>query len=135
MGICSLYLLRRIAGNIRSLGAVRLLCLLQRLIHGWISSGTVIVPYAIARRSAAAYYRENTVLVPFRSVAAKSNQPASQCIRIALTPADGVGALHFPRQISFATWVELCRVFPDKRYVTATATWIQVACLQQWGCS
>jgi molybdopterin-dependent oxidoreductase alpha subunit len=46
-----------------------------------------IVPYAIARRSAAAYYPETNVLVPIRSVAAKSNQPASKCVRITLTPA------------------------------------------------
>jgi molybdopterin-dependent oxidoreductase alpha subunit len=38
-----------------------------------------IVPYAIARRSAAAYYPETNVLVPIRSVAAKSNQPAFKC--------------------------------------------------------
>ena len=54
-----------------------------------------IVPYAIARRSAAAYYPETNVLVPIRSVAAKSNQPASKCIRITLTPANGDEALHF----------------------------------------
>ena len=56
-----------------------------------------IVPYAIARRSAAAYYPETNVLVPIRSVANKSNQPASKCIRITLTPADGDEALHFSR--------------------------------------
>ncbi len=56
-----------------------------------------IVPYAIARRSAAAYYPETNVLVPIRSVAAKSNQPASKCIRITLTPADPKEALHFAK--------------------------------------
>jgi molybdopterin-dependent oxidoreductase alpha subunit len=56
-----------------------------------------IVPYAIARRSAAAYYPETNVLIPIRSVAAKSNQPASKCIRITLTPADHGEALHFPK--------------------------------------
>jgi len=56
-----------------------------------------IVPYAIARRSAAAYYPETNVLVPIRSVAAKSNQPASKCIRITLAPADPGEALHFPK--------------------------------------
>ncbi len=56
-----------------------------------------VVPYAIARRSAAAYYPETNVLVPIRSVAAKSNQPASKCIRITLTPADRDEALHFPK--------------------------------------
>jgi molybdopterin-dependent oxidoreductase alpha subunit len=55
-----------------------------------------IVPYAIARRSAAAYYPETNVLVPIRSVAAKSNQPAFKCIRITLTPAEAGEALHFP---------------------------------------
>src|ERR1700693_1314404 len=56
-----------------------------------------IVPYAIARRSAAAYYPEANVLVRVSSVAAKSNQPASKCIRITLTPADPGEALHFPQ--------------------------------------
>src|SRR6202046_2479164 len=54
-----------------------------------------IVPYAIARRSAAAYYPETNVLVPIRSVAAKSNQPASKCVRITVTPADPAEVLHF----------------------------------------
>jgi molybdopterin-dependent oxidoreductase alpha subunit len=54
-----------------------------------------IVPYAIARRSAAAYYPETNVLVPIRSVAAKSNQPASKCVRITLTPAASGEALNF----------------------------------------
>src|SRR5271168_2694506 len=55
-----------------------------------------IVPYAIARRSAAAYYPETNVLVPIRSVAAKSNQPAAKSIRITLCPTDSSEALHFP---------------------------------------
>jgi molybdopterin-dependent oxidoreductase alpha subunit len=54
-----------------------------------------IVPYAIARRSAAAYYPETNVLVPVRSVAAKSNQPAFKCIRITLAPSDSREPLHF----------------------------------------
>jgi molybdopterin-dependent oxidoreductase alpha subunit len=54
-----------------------------------------IVPYAIARWSAAAYYPETNVLIPICSVAAKSNQPAFKCVRITLTPADGEEALHF----------------------------------------
>ncbi|MGD0304436.1 MAG: FdhF/YdeP family oxidoreductase [Candidatus Acidiferrales bacterium] len=54
-----------------------------------------IVPYAIARRSAAAYYPETNVLVPVRNVAAKSNQPVFKCIRITLTPVDSAEALHF----------------------------------------
>jgi anaerobic selenocysteine-containing dehydrogenase len=56
-----------------------------------------IVPYAIARRSAAAYYPETNVLVPIRSVATKSNQPALKCIRITLAPADPDEALHFSK--------------------------------------
>jgi hypothetical protein len=56
-----------------------------------------IVPYDIARRSAAAYYPETNVLVPIRSVAAKSNQPVFKCIRITLTPSDAGEALHFPK--------------------------------------
>ena len=54
-----------------------------------------IVPYAIARRSAAAYYPETNVLVPIGSVAAKSNQPVFKCIRITLNPSDSGEALHF----------------------------------------
>jgi anaerobic selenocysteine-containing dehydrogenase len=56
-----------------------------------------IVPYAIARRSAAAYYPETNVLVPIRSVAAKSNQPAYKCIRITLRPSQSDEALHFSK--------------------------------------
>src|SRR6202050_1161884 len=56
-----------------------------------------IVPYAIARRGAAAYYPETNVLIPIRSVAAKSNTPAAKSIRITLTPATGEEALHFSR--------------------------------------
>jgi molybdopterin-dependent oxidoreductase alpha subunit len=55
-----------------------------------------IVPYAIARRSAAAYYPETNVLIPIRSVAAKSNQPAAKSIRITLCPAEPAETLHFP---------------------------------------
>jgi anaerobic selenocysteine-containing dehydrogenase len=57
----------------------------------------VIVPYAIARWSAAAYYPETNVLVPIRSVAAKSNQPAFKCICITLTPAQPVEVLDFSK--------------------------------------
>jgi anaerobic selenocysteine-containing dehydrogenase len=57
-----------------------------------------IVPYAIARRCAAAYYPEANVLVHVRSVAAKSNCPAFKCIRITLTPSDSVQALHFSKE-------------------------------------
>jgi anaerobic selenocysteine-containing dehydrogenase len=58
-----------------------------------------IVPYAIARRSAAAYYPETNVLVPIRSVAAKSNQPASKCVRITLTPVGPTETLHFSQAV------------------------------------
>jgi molybdopterin-dependent oxidoreductase alpha subunit len=56
-----------------------------------------IVPYAIARRSAAAYYPEANVLVPVRSVATKSNCPAFKCMRITLTPSDSVEPLHISK--------------------------------------
>jgi molybdopterin-dependent oxidoreductase alpha subunit len=58
-----------------------------------------IVPYAIARRSAAAYYPETNVLIPIRSVAAKSNQPASKCVRITVTPVGPAEALHFSQAV------------------------------------
>jgi molybdopterin-dependent oxidoreductase alpha subunit len=61
------------------------------------ASRFAIVPYAIARRSAAAYYPETNVLISICSVAAKSNQPASKCIRIKLTPAGPNEVLHFSR--------------------------------------
>ena len=57
-----------------------------------------IVPYEIARRSAAAYYPETNVLIPIRSVAAKSNQPAAKCMRITLSPSDSREPLHFSRE-------------------------------------
>ena len=57
-----------------------------------------IVPYAIARRSAAAYYPETNVLIPICSVAAKSNQPAVKSIRITLCPADPSEVLHLPEK-------------------------------------
>ena len=56
-----------------------------------------IVPYEIARRSAAAYYPETNVLIPIRSVAAKSNQPAAKCILITLTPSDTTEVVHFSK--------------------------------------
>jgi anaerobic selenocysteine-containing dehydrogenase len=46
-----------------------------------------VVKYPIARKSAATYYPEANVLVPVRSVAARSNQPAHKCVRITLAPA------------------------------------------------
>lgn len=58
-----------------------------------------IVPYAIARRSAAAYYPETNVLIPIRSVAAKSNQPAAKSIRVTLCPVEPAEVLHFPEAV------------------------------------
>jgi molybdopterin-dependent oxidoreductase alpha subunit len=57
-----------------------------------------VVPYPIARRSAATYYPETNVLVPIRSVAPGSNQPAQKCIRVTLWPseADGSAATSAP---------------------------------------
>ena len=40
-------------------------------------------------------YPETNVLVPIRSVAAKSNQPAFKCIRITLSPSDSCEPLRF----------------------------------------
>jgi len=57
-----------------------------------------IVPYAIARRSAAAYYPETNVLIPICSVALKSNQPAAKCIRITVSPAEPAEVLNFSRE-------------------------------------
>jgi molybdopterin-dependent oxidoreductase alpha subunit len=47
-----------------------------------------VVPYPIARGSAAAYYPETNVLVPVRSVARGSNQPASKSLLVTLSPSD-----------------------------------------------
>jgi molybdopterin-dependent oxidoreductase alpha subunit len=46
-----------------------------------------VVPYTIPPKCAAAYYPETNVLVPIRSVAAKSNQPAYKRIVISLRPS------------------------------------------------
>jgi molybdopterin-dependent oxidoreductase alpha subunit len=48
-----------------------------------------LVPYPIARGSAAAYFPETNVLVPIGSVAEGSNQPASKSIVITLAPSAG----------------------------------------------
>ena len=50
----------------------------------------IIVPYTIPLRCAAAYYPETNVLVPIRSVAAMSNQPAYKCIVVTLHKNDHV---------------------------------------------
>ena len=47
----------------------------------------VVVPYAIPRRCAAAYYPETNVLVPVRSVADGSNTPTSKSVVITLRPS------------------------------------------------
>jgi molybdopterin-dependent oxidoreductase alpha subunit len=44
----------------------------------------IVVPYSIPRRSAATYFPETNVLVPLRSVADKSNTPASKSVVITL---------------------------------------------------
>ena len=58
-----------------------------------------IVPYAIARRSAAACYPETNVLAPSGVWAVKSNQPASKCVRITVTPVGPAETLHFSQAV------------------------------------
>jgi molybdopterin-dependent oxidoreductase alpha subunit len=48
----------------------------------------IVVPYRIPRRCAATYFPETNVLVPVRSVADKSNTPASKSVRISVRPSD-----------------------------------------------
>jgi anaerobic selenocysteine-containing dehydrogenase len=61
-----------------------------------------VVPYAIARKSAATYFPEANVLVSVRSVAAGSNQPEQKCVRITLSASDAVlaGADRSDRQVT-----------------------------------
>jgi molybdopterin-dependent oxidoreductase alpha subunit len=47
----------------------------------------VVVSYSIPRRCAATYFPEANVLVPIRSVAEKSNTPASKSVVISILPA------------------------------------------------
>jgi molybdopterin-dependent oxidoreductase alpha subunit len=47
----------------------------------------LVVPYQIPRRSAATYFPEANVLVPVRSVADKSNTPASKSVVISIRPS------------------------------------------------
>ena len=47
----------------------------------------VVVPYSIPRHCAATYFPEANVLVPLRSVAEKSNTPASKSVVISLRPS------------------------------------------------
>jgi molybdopterin-dependent oxidoreductase alpha subunit len=49
----------------------------------------VVVPYSIPRRCAATYFPEANVLVPIKSVAEKSNTPASKSVVISLRPSVG----------------------------------------------
>jgi anaerobic selenocysteine-containing dehydrogenase len=51
----------------------------------------IVVPYNIPRRSAATYFPETNVLVPIRSVAEKSNTPASKSVVISLAPHRAAG--------------------------------------------
>lgn len=51
-----------------------------------IARGFVVVPYDIPRRCAATYFPEANVLVPIRSVAEKSNTPASKSVVISIRP-------------------------------------------------
>jgi molybdopterin-dependent oxidoreductase alpha subunit len=46
-----------------------------------------VVPYSIPRRCAATYFPETNVLVPVRSVADKSNTPASKSVVISIRPS------------------------------------------------
>ncbi|HEU4594790.1 MAG TPA: FdhF/YdeP family oxidoreductase [Pyrinomonadaceae bacterium] len=48
----------------------------------------LVVPYRIPRRCAATYFPEANVLVPVRSVAEKSNTPASKSVVISIHPSD-----------------------------------------------
>jgi anaerobic selenocysteine-containing dehydrogenase len=48
----------------------------------------IVVPYRIPRRCAATYFPEANPLVPVRSVAEKSNTPASKSVVISLRPSD-----------------------------------------------
>lgn len=52
-----------------------------------------VVPYTIPPKCAAAYYPETNVLVPIRSVAAKSNQPAYKRIVITLHRSEQSGSV------------------------------------------
>ena len=52
-----------------------------------VARGFTIVPYDIPKRCAATYFPEANVLVPVRSVAEKSNTPASKSVVISIRPA------------------------------------------------
>lgn len=52
-----------------------------------VARGFAVVPYSIPRRCAATYFPEANVLVPLRSVAEKSNTPASKSVVISICPS------------------------------------------------
>jgi anaerobic selenocysteine-containing dehydrogenase len=52
----------------------------------------IVVAYSIPRRCAATYFPETNVLVPVRSVAEKSNTPASKSVIISIRPATHAAA-------------------------------------------
>jgi anaerobic selenocysteine-containing dehydrogenase len=47
----------------------------------------IVVPFSIPKRCAATYFPETNVLVPVRSVADKSNTPASKSVVISIRPS------------------------------------------------
>lgn len=60
-----------------------------------VARNFMVVPYSIPRRCAATYFPETNVLVPLRSVADKSNTPASKSVVISIRPAaDGASGLN-----------------------------------------
>jgi anaerobic selenocysteine-containing dehydrogenase len=55
----------------------------------------IVVPYSIPRRCAATYFPEANVLVPIRSVAEKSNTPASKSVVITVRPTENTGKFDY----------------------------------------
>jgi molybdopterin-dependent oxidoreductase alpha subunit len=58
----------------------------------------IVVPYQIPRRCAATYFPEANVLVPVRSVADKSNTPASKSVAITVRPSDAPLRFDYERE-------------------------------------
>jgi molybdopterin-dependent oxidoreductase alpha subunit len=56
-----------------------------------------IVPFSIPRRCAATYFPETNVLVPVRSVAEKSNTPASKSVIISIKPSTDAAPFDYDR--------------------------------------
>jgi formate dehydrogenase major subunit len=52
-------------------------------------TGFTVVPYAIPKGCAAAYFPEANPLVPLESYARRSFTPTSKCILISLRPSNG----------------------------------------------